>query len=83
MEQMISKDSKSRLSAAEFMKKYRGKLKKTFSTEHNFGLLMLTIGDLHDVIVFSIVRSDISRAVLYFSQELHEQVCHASCSYSR
>lgn len=27
MEQMISKDSKSRLSAAEFMRKYRGEYK--------------------------------------------------------
>ena len=29
VEQMISKDSKSRLSAAEFMNKYRGKINNT------------------------------------------------------
>ena len=31
MGQMISKDAKSRLSAAEFMKKYRGALNTTYS----------------------------------------------------
>ena len=45
MEQMISKDSKSRLSAAEFMKKYRGEYKyinKYYFYEHALLGLLLT-----------------------------------------
>ena len=44
MEQMISKDSKSRLSAAEFMRKYRGEYKHIniiiFMSVRYLGLLL-------------------------------------------
>ena len=86
MEQMISKDSKSRLSAAGFMSKYRGKLINNHCLKYNqvnkFSPLV-NCNSLPDIDVSFLNRSNISRTVLHFPEELHEQVCHASCSHRR